>query len=70
MNQEYINTKQVSQLLGLPQSTMKRFRKQPKKGPPWTRIGSLIRYNVREVRDWMIANQNSHKRDTGAFYGQ
>ncbi|MEP1230732.1 MAG: helix-turn-helix domain-containing protein [Litorimonas sp.] len=62
MNQQYLNTRQIAQLLGLSVSTLKRLRKQPS-GPPWTRLGSQIRYYVPDVRDWMIANQGRHKRD-------
>ena len=62
MNQEYLNTKQIAQLLGLSVSTVKRLRKSFT-GPPYTRVGRQIRYFTPNVRDWMVANQNRHKRD-------
>lgn len=62
MNQEYINSKQLATLLGLSASTIKRLRKRSS-GPSWTRVAGQIRYYVPDVRDWMIANQNRHKRD-------
>jgi len=62
MNQEYIDTKLTAKLLGVSESTIKRLRKRSS-GPPWTRVGRQIRYYVPDVRDWMLANQNRHKRD-------
>ena len=62
MNQAYIDTKQVAQLLGLSISTIKRLRKRSS-GPPYSRVGKQIRYFVPDVRNWMISNQNRHKRD-------
>jgi predicted DNA-binding transcriptional regulator AlpA len=64
MIQEFLNTRDVSQLLGVSVSTIKRLRKTSS-GPPWTRVGAQIRYHVHSVRDWAKANQNRHKRDMG-----
>ena len=61
MIQEYINTTDVSRLLGVSVSTIKRLRKRPNE-IPWTKVGSQVRYNILDVRDWMQANQNHHKR--------
>lgn len=62
MNQEYLNTKQIAQLLGLSESTIKRLRKQPNQ-IPWTKVGRQVLYHVHDVRNWMKENQNRHKRD-------
>jgi len=62
MNQEYIDTKLTAKLLGVSESTIKRLRKCSS-GPPYSRLGRQIRYYVPDVRDWMIANQDCHKRD-------
>jgi len=64
MIQAYINTNDVATLLGVSVSTIKRLRKTTS-GPPWTRVGSQIRYHVHDVRDWAKANQNRYKRDLG-----
>ena len=60
MIQEYINTTDVSRLLGVSVSTIKRLRKRPN-GIPFTKVGGQIRYHIHIVRDWMYENQNRHK---------
>jgi len=61
MQQQYLSTPQTATLLGLSESTLKRLRKRPNE-IPWTKVGSQVRYNILDVRDWMQANQNRHKR--------
>ena len=65
MIQEYLNTKDMAQLLGVSISTIKRLRKSPSEGPKFSYVGHQVRYHVHDIRDWMKANQTRHKRYEG-----
>ncbi|MFI3241190.1 MAG: helix-turn-helix domain-containing protein [Alphaproteobacteria bacterium] len=56
MQKKYINTKELSEYLGLAVSTLATFRSDDK-GPPYKKIGRLVRYNVDEVETWLEENQ-------------
>lgn len=63
MIQEYLNTKDVANLLGVSISTIKRLRKSLNEGPKFSYVGHQVRYKTQDVRNWMEANQSRCKRD-------
>ncbi|MCP4656756.1 MAG: helix-turn-helix domain-containing protein [bacterium] len=69
MNQEdtqYITTVQLAEWLNIPRKTVENWRTtgRPNYGPPFARIGQLVRYNVGHVRRWL--EERCHASSTGS----
>ena len=49
-----IRTEEAADMLGLKPSTLKHWRCRPPKdgGPPYRRIGRLVKYEEAELREW------------------
>jgi hypothetical protein len=52
---EYLTVPQASVFLGIPERTLENYRVRDEGGPPFSRIGRIIRYRVSDLRDWMEA---------------
>lgn len=50
----YYDTYTLAEHLGLSWETLKKWR-QTGYGPPWIKIGQLVRYNVAEAEAWLAA---------------
>ncbi len=50
---EYINPEQAATLLGLSHRTLEGYRVHDGDGPPFTRLGRLVRYKVADLHAWM-----------------
>lgn len=54
--QKLLTEQQVSLITGLAMSTLRNWRsKKIMTGPPWTRVGSSIRYRTEDVEQWLNA---------------
>lgn len=51
-DKDWINVKRVASMCGLNVSTLYDWARE-NRGPPHYRIGSIIRYDRREVSDWI-----------------
>lgn len=47
---------QCAEVLGVSVTTLKKWRHE-RSGPPFYRVGRLIRYNNREVARWLVARR-------------
>ena len=57
MNQQYVSSKDLSDLLGLKPKTVTNWRRR-KTGPPFHRISpSCVRYSLPEVEHWMASRK-------------
>ena len=55
---EYLNTRQVAEILGLSGRTISNWRRRGS-GPPWYRVGGAIRYLRHEVDAWVITQAST-----------
>lgn len=49
---KYLTTKEVSSYLSLSESTLIAYRAN-EEGPPYKKIGRLVRYDIQEVEKWV-----------------
>ena len=54
---EFINPMQASTFLSLPHRTLENLRVVGRDGPPFSRIGRLVRYRVSDLVAWMEGNR-------------
>ena len=55
MQQQLLTTKKISEMLGIPEGTLRYWRKSGL-GPAWVKLEGSIRYDVRDVEKYV--NQN------------
>jgi excisionase family DNA binding protein len=65
MEAEYLTTKQVADLLQVTERTVEKWRER-RDGPPYSRLGSLIRYSRTEVEKWVADNQIARRKQPAA----
>lgn len=49
----------AAEYLGIARQTLARWRVEGRAGPPWYKLGGLVRYDVRELDAWLRANRRS-----------
>ncbi len=54
----YVNALDMSKIINVPEPTLRTWRYQ-KVGPPYSKVGRSVRYNVDKVVDWMEENEIS-----------
>lgn len=59
---KYLTTKEVSSYLSLSASTLIAYRAN-EEGPPYKKIGRLVRYDIQEVEKWV--NKSEKKSEKG-----
>jgi predicted DNA-binding transcriptional regulator AlpA len=52
VQREYLSPREVEALTGISYKTLERYRANGT-GPPWFRVGGVIRYPLQGVRDWI-----------------
>lgn len=50
----YVSEKVVAEMTGIPVSTLQKHRHY-RKGIPYSKLGKLIRYDLQDVVDYMVA---------------
>ena len=51
----FIDTRELAAWIQIPDETLRSWRKRGE-GPPWIKVGHLVRYEVEAVRAWLVAN--------------
>jgi excisionase family DNA binding protein len=54
---EYVSQKDAAVLLGISKRTLENYRVRDVGGPPFHRIGGLVRYKVADLRAWIDAGR-------------
>ncbi len=62
---EYLNERQLADLLGLSERTLQGWRLKGD-GVPYYKIGRLVRYSASEVKTWLSRRQCEHTSDAAA----
>jgi predicted site-specific integrase-resolvase len=47
----------AAEYLGIARQTLARWRVEGRTGPPWYKLGGLVRYDCRELETWLRANR-------------
>jgi len=55
-NQKYLNTKELSQYLGVSIATIQRWRGDGV-GPVYIKQGTIVRYDICDVEEWIEAHK-------------
>jgi len=51
---EFMNQKQLSELIGVAESTLEKWRSgEVKQGPAYVKLGRLVRYRPADVNKWL-----------------
>ena len=56
MEKKYVNEKEVSELFGIPRGSLSNDR-WLKRGLPWVRIGTRIRYSISDINKYIEDNR-------------
>jgi excisionase family DNA binding protein len=50
---EYLNPEDAAVLVGISKRTLENYRVRDDGGPPFLRVGGLVRYKVADLREWI-----------------
>jgi len=56
MSVKMLKTADVAEMLGVSASTLAVWRCRGRDGPPYTKVGSRVRYSLEGVEDWIERN--------------
>lgn len=48
-----MTVEETAQLLGMTVSTLNTWRSTKRNGPPYKKVGSAVRYSLRDVESWL-----------------
>ena len=55
--QEYVGPEEASIILGISIRTLENYRVRGDGGPPFSRLGRIVRYKVADLHAWMEVNR-------------
>jgi predicted DNA-binding transcriptional regulator AlpA len=61
-----LRTPETSRYLGVSQSTLAKWRLYGR-GPPYSKLGSIVVYDIDDLNEFAAARRRSSTSDTGAF---
>jgi excisionase family DNA binding protein len=56
-DEKLLSTIQLAEYLGIKTSTLREYRVD-RKGPPYIKIGHLVRYKVKDIEAWLATQQH------------
>jgi hypothetical protein len=62
---QMINEKQAARILSVSVAALRRWRHE-NRGPKFARLERCIRYNIRELAQFLEQNSSGHERSTGS----
>lgn len=65
----YVDTKSAAHHVSLHPDTLRRYRREGG-GPPYSRVGRAVRYDIEELERWMAERTVSHMAEEAAGGGE